>query len=101
MILKWKNLRRKYILMAYPNSSKNSITGKRKIRYNQEFVDRLSFLDKYLNESIVGKDFKEEIYLPTEEEFEVEKIEEQIIFLNEAENESNGEFLDNNNFIRQ
>ena len=58
-MLKWKNLRRKYIMMRYPQSSKNSITGKRKIRYCQEFVDRLSFLDTYLNATIVGKDLLE------------------------------------------
>lgn len=56
LMLKWKNLRRKYVLMRYPLSSKNAFTGKRKIRYNQEFIDRLSFLDNYLNASIIAKD---------------------------------------------
>lgn len=78
-------------MMRYPQSSKNSITGKRKIRYNQEFIERLSFLDKYLNQSIIGKDYKEEADLITEEEFENEPIEEQIVFLEEApQNEVNG-----------
>lgn len=49
--LKWKNLKRKYILMRYPQSSKNSITQKRKIRYSPKFVDKMKFLDKYLEYS--------------------------------------------------
>ncbi len=46
--LKWKNLKRKYILMRYPQSSKNAVTQKRKIKYSQKFVDKLSFLDTFL-----------------------------------------------------
>lgn len=49
--LKWKNLKRKYILMRYPTSSRNSITQKRKIRYSPAFVEKMKFLDKYLEHS--------------------------------------------------
>ena len=49
-------------MMKYPLSSKNFITGKRKIKYSHEFVERLSFLDKYLKEDIMKKEMKDEMH---------------------------------------
>lgn len=66
LLLKWKNLKRKYILMRYPQSSKNHITQKRRVRYSQKFIDKMSFLDPYLEYSSLFEPVTDNSYYESE-----------------------------------
>lgn len=66
LLLKWKNLKRKYILMRYPQSSKNHITQKRRVKYSQKFIDKMSFLDRFLEYSTLYEPVTDNSYYENE-----------------------------------